>query len=221
MSNSIETEKYKLRQELEMIRPVLESKLQKAKGTLKEGEWEALQLIAEGKGIWSFKFNNDEWINSRLIESTDEQSLSSLLVLLWQSQELKQISHDPIDLQIARSKKKIHEEKENETEANIIWGNDEKNSADNSEDDKVALSEDGINYLIGPYEIDLRRKDQHHSLFEDFRKSCQRRQSHFLNSKHLPKASLTYSQASMFMAMALSLTGLSWKRQQLLWKSWI
>ncbi|XP_026285052.1 uncharacterized protein LOC113211033 [Frankliniella occidentalis] len=198
MSDTVETEKYKLKQALEMIQPVLMSKLQKAKPFMKEGDLEALHRLAEGKGTCYYKFSNNEWISSIPLESNENLNifLCTLLAFIWQTHELKQISYDPIDLRIARSKRRIHEEENINERGNEIeeTGNEiekrgnEENSGDDSEEDEEALSEDGINYLIGPYEIDLGREDTYHSLFATHRKSCERRQRNFLNSKHLPKA---------------------------------
>ncbi|XP_034243710.1 uncharacterized protein LOC117646700 [Thrips palmi] len=50
---------------------------------------------------------------------------------------------------------------------------------------EVLLAEDGTNYLVGPREIHLMRKDHYHPLFSNYRSSTEIRQRNFLTSKHL------------------------------------
>ncbi|KAK3923786.1 60S ribosomal protein L3 [Frankliniella fusca] len=190
VAHMADSTKIKLEQELESLGPVLLTRLKAAKDSLEEGDLEALHLIVGNLGTCSFqvKQNDDdcEWKSSVPFGSGDKQSslLNTFLALLWQNGKLQKVSHDPIGFLVG-SKQKMEEEEQDSKLENCIFL---ENNGENSADDEEALTEDGINYLIGPYEIDLDREDYYHGLFESSRKSYERRAQIFLESKHLPKA---------------------------------
>lgn len=64
-----------------------------------------------------------------------------------------------------------------------IVQDEDANTKDPSQD--VFLADDGTNYLVGPREINLKRKDIYHPLFSNYRNSAATRQYNFLASKHL------------------------------------
>ncbi|KAK3912752.1 60S ribosomal protein L3 [Frankliniella fusca] len=181
--------KFKLEQELESLGPALLTRLKAAKDSLDEGDLDALDVMVGNSGTYSFqvKQNDDiDWKSSIPLGSGDKQIslLYTFLALLWHNGKLRKVSHDPTDFLLGWKQTMKEEEPDSKQENYIFLENNGENSADDEED----LTEDGINYLIGPFEIELDREDYNGGLFEYFRKSYKRRAQNFLDSKHLPKA---------------------------------
>lgn len=201
--------KEKLMQELRSLGPALVSQFEAARASTKDGTLEALRLIVEGKGTCRLKVK--DWPDPIFLNGIEEKTvlLQTFLLLLWQYGSLEKVSYDPVDLRIAREKvvkadcSAEHNSgnpssAEDPSTENVQESNSEvdvkeqvamarvvKAEAESMDELEVLLAEDGTNYLAGPREIDLARKDFYHPLFSSYRRSADIRQENFLSSSHL------------------------------------
>lgn len=97
---------------------------------------------------------------------------------------------DPLDLKITKHKRTSQFQADSVytfTEEMCI-NKDSLNFESNpqsEEEGRIQLAEDLPEHLIGPKEVDLKRQDDHHSLFSTYRKSTDLRKQFFLESKHI------------------------------------
>lgn len=187
--------KAQLRQKLEELGPALAASLQTLRNSTDKMDLEVLRCLAEGTGTCRFKrCGNEEWTDSIPLSEEDERAtlVRLFLLLLWQSRGLKQVLHDPLDLRVARTNRKVKEKCENSTQSDqtteIVEENTEQDVGSSESTDESSEEEDGAptpDYLIGPRHIDLKRIDSYHPLFHTYRKSTHIRKENFLNSKHI------------------------------------